>query len=135
MYQKQQSLPHLVYWSFLDTLRRCSDQVLSGLHFSYAYIDDVLVASSALEEHIQHLQLILECFKHYGVIIRPSKCVLGATTLQFLGHQVDSEGIRPLEEKVTAILKFPLLTTHTIHEFLGLVNFYHHFVKNCAATV
>ena len=40
-----------------------------------------------------------------------SKCVLGATTLQFLGHQVDSEGIRPLEEKVTAILKFPLLTS------------------------
>ena len=70
------------------------------------------------------------------VLIRPSKCILGATTLQFLGHQVDSEGIRPLEGKVTAILKFPTLTTRTkLREFLGLVNFYHCFVKNRAATV
>ena len=64
------------------------------------------MASSTPKEHIQHLQLVLERFKHYGMIIRPSKCVLGATTLQFLGHQVDIEGIRPLEEKVTAIQVF-----------------------------
>lgn len=77
-----------------QTFQHFIDQVLSGLHFCYAYIDDVLVASSTPEEHIQHLRLVLERFKHYGVIIRPRKCVLGAATLQFLGHQVDSEGIR-----------------------------------------
>ena len=89
------------------------DQVLSGLHFSYAYIDDILVASSTPKEHIQHLQLVLERFKHYDMIIRPSKCVMGVTTLQFLGHQIDNEGIRPLEETVTPILDFPLPATHT----------------------
>ena len=53
--------------------------------------------------------------------------------LQFLGHQVDKEGIKPLEEKVTAIQNFPLPNTQRqFCEFLGLVNFYHHFVKNCA---
>ena len=45
---------------------------------------------------------------------------MGSTALQFLGHQVDSEGIRPLEEKVTAILDFPLPTTRTkLREFLA----------------
>jgi len=112
------------------------DQVLSGLHFSYTYIDDVLVASSTPEEHLQHLQMVLECFKQYGIVIRPSKCVLGASSLQFLGHQVNSEGIQPLEEKVTAILDFPLpLARKKLREFLGLVNFYHQFVKNCATIV
>ena len=53
------------------------DEVLRGLHFSYAYIDDVLVASSSTEEHIQHLRMVLERFKQYGLLIKPSKCVLG----------------------------------------------------------
>ena len=98
-------------------------KVLRGLHFSYAYIDDVLVASTSTEGHIQHLRMVLECFKQYGVIIKPSKCVLGVTTLEFLGHQVNSDGIQPLEEKVKAILDFPLPSTHKkLRQFLGLIN-------------
>ena len=76
-----------------QTFQRFIDEVLRGLHFSYAYIDDILVASTSTEEHIQHLQVVLERFKQYGVIIKPSKCVLGVTTLEFLGHQVNSDGI------------------------------------------
>ena len=113
-----------------QTFQRFIDQVLRGLPFSYAYIDDVLVASSSTEEHIQHLRMVLERFKQYGVIIKPSKCVLGVTTLEFLGHQVNSEGIKPLEEKVKAILDFPLpLTRQKLRQFLGLINFYHRFVR------
>ena len=119
-----------------QTFQRFIDEVLRGLHFSYAYIDDVLVASTSTEEHIQHLWMVLECFKQYGVIIKPSKCVLGVTTLEFLGHQVNSDGIQPLEEKVKAILDFPLPSTRKkLHQFLGLINFYHRFVRSCAKTV
>ena len=82
--------------------------MLRGLHFSYAYID-VLIASSSAEEHAQHLQAVLERFQQYGVIINPAKCELGADTLQFLGQQVDSKGIQPLEAKakVKVIQEFP----------------------------
>ena len=45
------------------------DEVLRGLHFSYAYIDDVLVASLSTEEHIRHLWMVLECFKQYGLLV------------------------------------------------------------------
>ena len=115
-----------------QTFQRFIDEVLRGLHFSYAYIDDVLVASTSTEEHIQHLWMVLECFKQYGVIIKPSKCVLGVTTLEFLGHQVNSDGIQPLEEKVKAILDFPLPSTRKkLRQFLGLINFYHRFVRSC----
>ena len=119
-----------------QTFQRFIDQVLRGLHFSYAYFDDVLVASSSTEENIQHLRIVLERFKQYGVIIKPSKCVLGVNSLEFLGHRVNSEGIKPLEEKVKAVLDFPLPPTRKkLHQFLGLINFYHRFVKNCAQTV
>ena len=90
-----------------QSFQRFIDQVLRGLRFSYAYIDDVLIASSIPEEHAQHLRAVLEHFQQYGVIMNPTKCKLGVETLQFLGHRVDSKGIRPLEAKVKAIQEFP----------------------------
>ena len=63
-------------------------------------------------------------------IINPTKCVLGASSLHFLGHLV---GIRPLEDKVMVIQDFPQpVTKHDLHKFLGLINFYHCFIPNCA---
>ena len=51
-----------------------------------------------------------------------------------MGHHVDSTGIKPLESKVQVIRDFPKPTTQRkLREFLGLVNFYHRFVPNCAA--
>ena len=81
--------------------------VLRGLSFSYAYIDDVLIASTSEEEHKHHLRLVFERFKEYGVLIHSSKCELGVSSLQFLGHVVDANGIRPMESKVSVVLDFP----------------------------
>ena len=74
-----------------QTLQRFIDEVLRGLHFTYAYIDDVLIASGSPEEHEDHL---------YIKCINPAKCKFGASELEFLGHKVDKlkHGIRPLEE-------------------------------------
>ena len=98
--------------------------------------DDVLIASSTPDEHTQHLRAVLKRFQQYGVIINPSKCELGVESLQFLGHQVDSKGIQPLEAKVKAIQEFSRPESRKkLREFLGLVNFYHRFIKNCAAII
>ena len=103
-----------------QTFQRFIDQILQGFHFCYAYIDNVLIASSNQDEHVQHLQMVLEILEKYGVIINPAKCELGITRLQFLGHQVDKDGIQPLEDKVTVIQNFPLPDTHKkIREFQG----------------
>ena len=53
------------------------------------------------------------------------KCVLAQPTVTFLGHTVDSEGIRPLPEKVNAINQFPLPASKLdIQRLLGMVNSY-----------
>lgn len=119
-----------------QTFQRFIDQVLRGLHFCYAYIDDLLIASTSPDEHKQHLRLVLERLNAHGVLINPAKCVFGVGQLQFLGHHVDSHGIRPLEEKVQVIRDFPQPTTHRkLREFLGLINFYRRFLPNCADTL
>ncbi|BHF71118.1 hypothetical protein SprV_0401417300 [Sparganum proliferum] len=89
-----------------QTFQRFVDHVLRGLPFVYAYIDDLLMTSQDAEEHKEHLALVLGYLDKYGVAINPSKC-FGVTFLDFLGHHVDSEGLRPLPSKVEAIRDLP----------------------------
>ena len=116
-----------------QTFQRFIDEVLRGLHFCYACIDDVLIASATPEQHKHHLQFVLERLNENGILIDPSKCIFGADHLEFLGHHVDRHGIRPLDHKVKVIREFPQPTTQRkLYEFLGLVNFYHRFIPGCA---
>ncbi|GFU30404.1 transposon Tf2-6 polyprotein [Trichonephila clavipes] len=57
----------------------------------------------------------------------------GVPTLNFLGFQVCSSGIKPLEDRVEAILKFLKLTTITqLRRFLGMLNYYRRFIRQAA---
>ena len=116
-----------------QTFQRFIDKVLRGLHFCYAYIDDLLIASTSSEEHQHHLRQVFQRLSDFGVIINPTKCHFGAATLQFLGHYVNRDGIRPLEEKVQVIRGFPLPKSHgKLRKFLGLVKFYRRFLPHAA---
>ena len=116
-----------------QTFQRFMDQVLHELPFAYDYIDDILVASATKEDHLEHLCEVCRRLAANGIVINPNKCVLGAESLEFLGHQVDKHCIQPLEEKVDAVRHFPRPTSQRkLHQFLGLVNFYHRFIPGCA---
>ena len=116
-----------------QTFQRFIDQVLRGLHCTYAYIDDVLIFSQTAEEHVNHVRQVLQRLHDHGVVINPAKCQFGAAELDILGHRVNSSGIYPLEERVSAVRNFARPTTYRkLREFLGLVNFYHCFVPHCA---
>lgn len=116
-----------------QTFQRFMDQVLRGLNFVFVYIDDVLVASTSLEQHKHHLELIFDRFQSFGITINPEKCVFASSHLDFLGHRIDSHGIRPLPDKATAILDYPLpQSTKSLRRFLGMVNYYGRFIPNCS---
>ena len=50
------------------------------------FVDDVIIYSDTMEEHLEHLRLFFEKCKTYGITLKPSKMVLGATELEILGH-------------------------------------------------
>ncbi|BHF81012.1 hypothetical protein SprV_0702414100 [Sparganum proliferum] len=113
--------------------QRFVDRVLRGLPFVYTYIDDLLVTSSTAEEHMEHLATVFDRLQQFGVVLNPSKCVFGVSSLEFLCHLVDSHGIRPLLSKVAAIRDFPPPTSkRQLQRFLGMANFYRRFLPNCA---
>ena len=58
---------------------------------------------------------------------------LGASTVEFLGHDISGDGIRPLPSKVDAVNRFPRPTTvKQLQEFLGMINYYHRLIPNAA---
>ena len=116
-----------------QTFQHFIDQVLQGLNFAYAYIDDVLIASNSPQEHQQHLRLIFERFQKYNIVINPAKYEFGVSRLQFLGHLVTPDGVSPLPDRVRVIQEFPVPNSlKKLREFLGIVNFYHRFLPRCA---
>lgn len=116
-----------------QTFQRFMDEVLRDFEFCYAYIDDILVASSSEEEHRDHLRALFERLREYGVIINPAKCVFGQQKVEFLGYEVSDKGTRPLPARVEAILACQRpKTAKDLRRYLGMVNFYRRFLPKAA---
>ena len=116
-----------------QTFQRYIHHALRDLDFAFVYIDDILIASSSEEEHREHLRIVLQKLKEFGLVINPSKCILGVPEITFLGHLVNKDGIKPSSEKVAAISNFP--KPHTVADlrrFLGAVNFYRRSLPHAA---
>jgi cleavage and polyadenylation specificity factor subunit 1 len=116
-----------------QTFQRFIDKVLRGLDFCYAYIDDILIASSSPEEHLDHLRALFNRLEKFGVVINPGKCVFGQHEVKFLGYLVSGAGTRPLPHKVEAIRAFQQPpTVKSLRQFLGMINFYRRFIPRAA---
>ena len=61
-----------------------------GAPFVEVYIDDVLIYSRTLEEHIEHIQMVLECLLEAGLKLKPGKC---QKSVEYLGYLITPEGL------------------------------------------
>ena len=115
------------------SFKRLMDLVLQDLDFLFVYLDDVLVASKDNQEHKKHLSILFDRLEEHSLVVKPKKCQFGVTEIDFLGHRVNKDGIKPLADKVEAIKAFPTPTIFKLLErFLGMMNFYHLFVPHAA---
>ena len=116
-----------------QAFQRLMDTVCQGLDFTFVYIDDILVASKDTETHKQHLAQLFHRLQEHGLVINVSKCKFGQNSLDFLGHQITSECIMPLPEKVEAIIRLAQpVTIKGLQEFVGIINFYEHFLPGAS---
>jgi hypothetical protein len=82
---------------------------LSGCsEFAFAYIDDLLIASNTWEEHVVHVDRVLQMLTDCNLRIHPDKSVFGTNIVEYLGHNVIGEyGITMNDAKVEAIKVLP----------------------------
>ena len=67
-------------------------------------LDDVIVYGSTIAEHDERLHAVLERFVKHGVLLKPVKCFLGQTEIEFNGHMISGQGIKPLASNVKIIM-------------------------------
>ena len=106
--------------------------VLKDLPFAMAYLDDIIIYSST-PEHLQHIKTVFEKLRHAKLSMKLSKCHFFAKEIQYLGHILGVEGIRPVPAKTEAIKAMhPPVNPKQVRAFLGLVRYYRKFIKNFA---
>lgn len=105
----------------------------SGQQFVSVYIDDILIFSRTLQEHIQHIELVLRRIIESGLKLMPSKCFFLRQEVEYLGHIITSEGLKVNPVKVAAVENFPAPTSVSqVRQFLGLVSYYRRFIVGFA---
>lgn len=97
------------------------------------YMDDIIIFSTTLDEHIQNLKEIFKKLQEHNLKVQLDKCEFLKKETEFLGHVITPESIRPNPKKIDAILKIPLPKTHKeVKSFLGMIGFYRKFINNLA---
>ena len=119
-----------------QAFQRLMNGVLGDLPRVFVYLDDILVASTSLEQHRLDLRQVLQRLADAGLCLNQKKCVVAAPRVTYLGHVVDASGIVPLPAKIDAIHAMPRPTTKVeMQRFLGCINFFHRFLPGVAATL
>ena len=116
------------------TLVRGMRKLLQDMDNVECYIDDLIVYTKDWATHLQALDKFLEKLRQAGVVIRPTKCVFGSKSVEFLGHLIGETCFSINEENLEKMrsAKRPT-TTKDVRSFLGLANYYCVHIPSFAA--
>ena len=115
--------------SFVEFMNETLDEYIGK--FCFVYMDDIIIFSKTVEEHIHHLKLILQRLREKNFTLNRSKCHIAKRELNFLGHVISQNGIKKQPEKVRAIVDFPVpQNVNDVHRFHGLAMWYASFIPN-----
>lgn len=133
------------HWEFLRTpmglrtsssvFQKMMNKICSGLQGveMLVYMDDAILYSQTLDEHIGKLGRFLDKMKSAKLTLKPEKCSFLCKEITYLGHVVSSKGVSPDPRKVEAVKEFPVpVNKKNVKQFLGLVGYYRRFIKDLA---
>ena len=100
----------------------------------YVYLDDILIASTSLKEHEDHIRQLCKLLKAFGMAVGEDKCLLGVDSLKFLGHIVDKNGIIQTPKKVQGITDFKAPTDQK-ETYLVMLNYNQQSLPKLAAVL
>ncbi|KAL2077680.1 hypothetical protein ACEWY4_027184 [Coilia grayii] len=111
--------------------QRIMDQVLQGLPNVHCFLDDILVTGRDDAHHLRNLEAVLSRLEKFGLRVQKEKCEFFRSSLEYLGHIIDSSGLHKSPDKIRAIVDAPMPTDISqLRSFLGLINYYGRFVPN-----
>lgn len=112
--------------------QRIMHQVLGSLRYkeALAYLDDIIIPSTNISEGLDRLELVLQALSDAGLTLKLKKCVFFGRSVDYLGFEISSDGIKPGAKKISAVANFPTpKNQHNVRQFLGLASFFRRFVQ------
>jgi hypothetical protein len=92
--------------------------------FVLVFFDDTLIYNKSWEDHVQHVDKVLQLLKEKQLYAKPSKCFFGVKEVEYLGHIVSHEGVKVDPNKIKAMMDWPIpKTLKNLRGFLGLTGY------------
>ena len=117
------------------TFQRLMINCLGELNLNYCliYLDDVIIFSHTEKEHLKWMRVVFDQFHEHGLKLKPSKCEVFKTEINYLAHHVSKRGVLPSKKNLEAIAQCLPPDTYTkVKSFVGLVGHYRHFIRGFA---
>ena len=113
--------------------QRLINEVLAPFDFAFGYLDDILIYSPDVQTHLKHLELIFQRLREVDLKLKMEKCSFLKKHIQYLGHIVSGDGLKPVPKKLSSIQQMPRpYTPKEVKQFLGLVGYYRKFIPRYA---
>ena len=111
--------------------QRTMENLLKGIPGVCVYLDDILITGKSASEHLENLETVLNRLQSSGMRLKKEKCQFMLQEVDYLGHKLSREGLKPSSEKIKALKEAPTPKDVTqLKSFLGLVNYYSRFLPN-----
>ena len=105
---------------------------VQGKPFVESFVDDIVIYSNTLDEHLGHIDLVMSELNNAGFKIKISKCFFACNEIKLLGFVIGNGEVTTDNEKISAITKFPIPNVKKdMPAFLGLIGFYRRFFAKC----
>ncbi|KAE8984254.1 hypothetical protein PF011_g20849 [Phytophthora fragariae] len=116
-----------------STFQRLMNGVLRGLTWvtCLLYLDDIVVFTrGGIERHVIELASVLERLSAAGLTLKLKKCVFATTSMEYLGHELSCDGVRPVERLISAVKDFPRPRDPVeVKRFVHLAGYYRKFIE------
>jgi hypothetical protein len=99
--------------------------------FVLVFFDDILIYSKSWEDHVRHVDMVIQLLKEKQLYSKPSKCFFGVKEVEYFVHIVSHESVKVDTNKIKAMMDWPIPKTfNNLRGFLGFTGYYRKFFRH-----